>query len=319
MRIALTYNEKRTLDEREAEFDSRATIDALAARLARLGHTVATVDVGGSITHLIDRLMRIAPDCVFDIAEGERGAFREAFYPALFEQLGLPCTGSPPSTRALCLDKWLAERIVAAAGVHVPGGVVVKRLDELRALEPPLIVKPNFEGSSKGITSASVVETRSQLAPAVQACLDHYPEGALVERFVRGRDVSVAWADGLGWLPTIAYHYNAAVYDYTLKHVTPERVRVEIPAALDDDVALRLRDAASRAFTALGVTGYGRADFRISESGEVVFIELNPLPSLADGELFAAAAAMGAPPEALLACIVRSARMPIREPCAMTG
>jgi D-alanine-D-alanine ligase-like ATP-grasp enzyme len=85
---------------------------------------------------------------------------------------------------------------------------------------------------------------------------------------------------------------------------------------LDDDVARRLRHAAVRAFEALGIRGYGRADFRITPSGEVVFIELNPLPSLADGELFAAAAAMGAAPEALLACIVRSARIPIREPCA---
>jgi D-alanine-D-alanine ligase len=129
---------------------------------------------------------------------------------------------------------------------------------------------------------------------------------------VRGRDVSVGWVDGLGWLPTIAYHYDAPVYDYTLKHVTPERVRVEIPAVLDDGVGRRLRDAAARAFEALGIRGYGRADFRITPSGEVVFIELNPLPSLADGELFAAATAMGASAEALLACIVRSARMPIR-------
>src|SRR5688572_14789103 len=143
MRIALTYNDKRTAAEAEAEFDTRATIDALRARLATLGHTVTPVDVSGSIPRLIDRLGRLAPDVVFDIAEGERGAFRESFYPALFEQLGLACTGSSPSTRALCLDKWLAERIVASAGVNVPGGVVVRGAGDLahHALEPPLIVK----------------------------------------------------------------------------------------------------------------------------------------------------------------------------------
>ena len=313
MRIALTYNEKRTAAEAEAEFDSRATIDALAAKLARLGHGVVAVEVSGPIPALIERLLALSPDVVFDIAEGERGAFREAFYPALFEQLGLPCTGSSPSTRALCLDKALAERVVAAAGVWVPGGLIVRSVDELCAIEPPLIVKPNFEGSSKGITAASLVERPEHLASVVQACLDAYPDGALVERFVRGRDVSVAWVDGLGWLPAIAYHYDAPVYDYTLKHVTPERVRVEIPAVLDDDVARRLRDAATRAFEALAIRGYGRADFRITPSGEVVFIELNPLPSLADGELFAAATAMGASAEALLACIVESARVPIRQ------
>jgi D-alanine-D-alanine ligase len=312
MRIALTYNEKRTTSEAEAEFDSRTAIDALVGRLALLGHTCFAVEVSGSIRALIDRLGRIAPDVVFDIAEGERGAFREAFYPALFEQLGLACTGSSPSTRALCLDKWLAERVVGAAGVRVPGGVVARSVGDLahHALEPPLIVKPNFEGSSKGISAASVVRTLPELETAVCACLECYPDGAIVERFVDGRDVSVAWVDGLGWLPTIAYHYDAIVYDYTLKHITPERVRVEIQL----DVEPRLRDAAHRAFEALGVNGYGRADFRITPDGEPVFIELNPLPSLADGELFAAATAMGASPEVLLECIVRAARAPIRGP-----
>jgi D-alanine--D-alanine ligase len=316
MRIALTFNEKRSAAEAEAEFDSRATIDALAARLGRLGHSVVAIEVSGPIPALVERLLASAPDVVFDIAEGERGAFREAFYPALFEQLGLPCTGSSPSTRALCLDKWLAERVVAAAGVWVPGGQIVRNVDELHAIEPPLIVKPNFEGSSKGITARSVVERPEELAAVVQACLERYPDGALVERFVRGRDVSIAWVDGLGWLPAIAYHFDAPVYDYALKHETPERVRVEIPAVLGDQAARELRSAAVRAFEALGVRGYGRADFRITPSGDVVFIELNPLPSLADGELFAAAAAMGASAEALLACIVQSARVPIREPCA---
>ena len=320
MRIALTYNEKRSAAEAEAEFDSRATIDALVERLARLGHIVAAVEVSGSIPRLIQRMSRIAPDVVFDIAEGERGTFREAFYPALFEQLGLAVTGSSPSARALCLDKWLAERIVSAAGVNVPGGVVVRDVAELdhHALEPPLIVKPNFEGSSKGITAASVVRDGSA-ASVVAACLARYPEGALVEHYVDGLDVAVAWVDGLGWLPEIAYRHDRVVYDYALKHVEQHAVRVEIPAVLDDDIRARLQIAARRAFTALGISGYGRADFRITPRGEVVFLELNPLPSLADGELFAAATAMGSSPDELLACIVRSARMPIREPCRAYG
>jgi D-alanine-D-alanine ligase len=207
---------------------------------------------------------------------------------------------------------------VAAAGVRVPGGIVARGVADLahHALEPPLIVKPNFEGSSKGITAASIVRRAGDLEPTVRACLQRYPEGALVEQFVDGRDVSVAWVNRMGWLPTIGYHYDAPLYDYALKHLTPERVRVEIPAALDDRVHLRLQDAAARAFAALGVTGYGRADFRITPQGDVVFIEMNPLPSLADGELFAAAAAMGSTAEVLLACVVRAARAPIREPCA---
>jgi len=317
MRIALTYNEKRSADEAEAEFDTRATIDMLCARLGRLGHIVVPVEVSGSIERLIDRMMRLAPDVVFDIAEGTRGAFREAFYPALFEQLGFACTGSSPSTRALCLDKCMAERVVEAAGVDVPAGIVVHEIEELElhALEPPLIVKPNFEGSSKGINAASIVYDMTTLGAVVRACLDRYPDGALVEGFIEGKDVAVAWVDGLGWLPEIAYHFDAPIYDYALKHTAQERVRVEIPAALEDKVRERLQRSAYRAFEALGVSGYGRADFRITPRGQVVFLEMNTLPSLADGELFACTKAMGSSPEVMLACILRTARAVIREPC----
>src|SRR5258707_1360931 len=84
-------------------------------RLASLGHVVTPVDVSCSIEALIRRLRRIAPDLVFNLAEGQRGRFREAFYPALFEQLGLPHTGSHASVLAVCLDKALAKRIVSAA------------------------------------------------------------------------------------------------------------------------------------------------------------------------------------------------------------
>ncbi|MBA3392796.1 MAG: hypothetical protein H0T89_09135 [Deltaproteobacteria bacterium] len=320
MRIALTYNEKRSTTETEAEFDTRATIDALSARLGRLGHQVTALEVGGlanhSIPRLIDRLRRVAPDVVFDLAEGERGAFREAFYPALFEQLGLACTGSSPSTRALCLDKALACRVVGAAGVAVPGGTVVRSERDLaefvrHPLEPPWIVKPNYEGSSKGITPASVVDAPALLVDAIRGSLARHPEGVLIEHFVDGLDVAVGWVDGLGWLPAIAYRYERrgrhAVYDYALKHLEPERVRVEIPAELPGEVLTRVQLAATRAFAALGVSGYGRADFRVTPN-EVVFLEINPLPSLGDGELFAAAATIGASAEALLACIVRSAR-----------
>jgi D-alanine-D-alanine ligase len=317
MRIALTYNEKRSAREAEAEFDTRATIDMLITRLSRLGHLVLAFEVSGSIERLIDRLERFAPDVVFDIAEGSRGAFREAFYPALFEQLGYACTGSSPSTRALCLDKCLSERVVEAAGVDVPAGIVIRDVDELEvhALEPPLIVKPNFEGSSKGINAASIVTDMTKLGSVVRSCLDRFSEGALVEGFIEGKDVAVAWVDGLGWLPEIAYHFDGPIYDYALKHTAQERVRVEIPAALEDKLRERLQRAAYRAFEALGVSGYGRADFRITPRGQVVFLELNTLPSLSDGELFACANAMGSTPEVLLACILRSARAPIREPC----
>ncbi len=273
MRVALTYNEQRSAGEAEAEFDSPETIRAIADALAP--HDVVPIDVRCPLPELIARLVGCAPDLVLNLAEGERGAFREAFYPALFEQLGLRFTGSSASVLALCLDKTLANRVVAAAGVRVPGC----------GAEPPWLVKPRFEGSSKGITQASVVTSRAALPAAIAACRARYPAGEIVEDYVEGIDVAVGFVEGLGLLAPIAYAYEPTgphrIYDLALKQA-PERVR---PYVID---APAVTAAAARVFAALGVIGYGRADFRLTPSGEAVFLDMNPLPTLADDDLYVA-------------------------------
>ena len=304
MRIALTYNLKRDAREASAEFDSPETIAAIIAIVESLGHHVTPLDVTGSIPRVVAGLRWIRPELVLNLAEGERGPFREAFYPALFEQLGYAHTGSSASSLALCIDKALAKRVVAAAGVAVPRGELVR--DAVPRVPLPAIAKPNCEGSSKGITAASVVTTREALVARVGELLERYPTGVLVEELIEGLDVSVGWVDGLGILPAIAYRHDRAIYDYALKHETRELVRIEIPARVDRQVARRLHDAATRAFAALGIAGYGRADFRVTPDGEVVFLEMNALPSLAPSEvdLYGAAAQLGASPWELFGYII---------------
>src|SRR5262245_60939946 len=105
MRIALTHNLRRSNAEAEAEFDTEETIGALVSAMERKGHCVEPIDVTGSVPRLVTHLERFAPNLIFNTAEGERGRFREAFYPALFELLDLPCTGSDAHTLALTLNK----------------------------------------------------------------------------------------------------------------------------------------------------------------------------------------------------------------------
>src|SRR6266542_3672425 len=145
MRIALTHNLRLADTEDEAEFDTRETVDALAGAIERLGHRVERIEVSGPASRTVARLEAYGPDLIFNIAEGRRGRFREAFFPALFDELGMPYTGSDPN-----------------------------------ALRYPVIVKPNFEGSSKGITQDSVVESPERLQEAAREPHARYPAGALV-------------------------------------------------------------------------------------------------------------------------------------------
>ncbi len=314
MNIALTYNEMRSTSEAHAEFDTPATIASLGAALHRLGHTVQPIEVSRPIDEVVVELRALAPELVLNLAEGDRGRFREAFFPALFEQLGLPCTGSSASVLALCLDKALAKRVVAAAGVAVARDVLVLAKSCCTGLELPVIVKPNFEGSSKGI---QVVATRDGIPAAIGRVLARYPEGALVEEYVEGCDVAVGWVAGLGLLAPVRYAYERTaaypVFDRSAKQLGVSRI--ELPE-LSPALAHAVRDAAARSFAALGVTGYGRADFRITPAGRVIFLEMNPLPTLAepDNELYAAAALVGTSVDQLLAAILHNHWRPPTHP-----
>jgi D-alanine-D-alanine ligase len=98
MRIALTHNLRISDSEEEAEFDTRETVDALASAIERLGHRVERIEVSGPASRTVARLEAYGPDLIFNTAEGRRGRFREAFFPALFDELGMPYTGSARST-----------------------------------------------------------------------------------------------------------------------------------------------------------------------------------------------------------------------------
>src|SRR3954452_1454885 len=163
MRIAFTHNLRLTDSEEEAEFDSAETVDAIAEGLRAGGHEVEKIEVTGPASRLAARIESYGPDLIFNTAEGRRGRAREAFYPALFEELGFPYTGSDAYVLTVTLDKWLTKLVLAQRGVDTPRARLVTARD-LPLLEKegslgvpvPAIVKPNYEGSSKGIGDESV-------------------------------------------------------------------------------------------------------------------------------------------------------------------
>jgi len=201
MRIGIAYNLRDEVPEvpgapvdHAEEFDSPATIDALAQVLSSAGHIVERLGFGRSF---LERMLDDPPDLVFNIAEGLSGRSREAQVPAVCEMLGVPCTGSDPLTLALTLDKDLAKRVVASRGLATPRHLLVERLDDLpvgnepAGLAFPLIVKPAWEGSSKGVRLASRVTTAAALREQVAFVLGGYGGPALIEEFCEGEEFTV--------------------------------------------------------------------------------------------------------------------------------
>ncbi len=327
MKIAFTHNLQLSSSEEEAEYDRPETVTAIAESLRRLEHVVEPIDVAGPASRVVARLEALAPDLVFNTAEGTRGRFREAFYPALFDRLGLAFTGSDAYVCALTLDKQLTKMVVANQGIPTPRWVFVEQLEQLEALGTgalhyPLMVKPNFEGSSMGITADSVVETPLALRARAEELLARFPEGLLVEEFIDGDDLTVPFLEKAssasgGVLEPAQYTYDEQfmvdrrfkIYDYEMKTQHYDAVHVSVPAQIPKEQRERAIDLTRRAVRAIGIRDAARVDFRIDCEGKLHFIEVNALPSLEPGaSLYAAAALAGLKDiDAVMGTIVRSA------------
>jgi D-alanine--D-alanine ligase len=318
MRVALTHNLRVTDSEDEAEFDRGDTIASVEQALARAGHHVEPFDVTGPASLLVTRLEAFAPDIVFNLAEGHRGRARRAFYPALFEELGIPSTGSDAYTMCVTLDKVLTKRQLASWGIPSPKGRLVTA-ETLRAggvddLLFPVIVKPNFEGSSKGISQDSVVDDPDSLVDVLDKVLAKYPDGAVVEHYLPGIDVRMVHIDGLPPLPPVesvidsSFSRRHDIVDYRLAHLETRHLTRRSPAEIPAHVVERLRDLTTRAVSALGLRDVAALDFRIDRDGKVWFLSATAIPSFApDSAVFVAARAIGKTHGATLLAILRAA------------
>ncbi|EYF03005.1 D-alanine--D-alanine ligase family protein [Chondromyces apiculatus] len=327
MRIALTHNLKITGSPEEAEFDSPETINAISAALERAGHEVERIEVSGPASRVIARLEALQPDLIFNTAEGHKGKTREAFYPSLFDEMGIPYTGSDAYAHALALDKSLTKRLLASYAVPTPRSRLIRRASlESGGLDDvvfPVIVKPNFEGSSKGISSAwSVCEDAHELAEVIDRLLPRFEAGLLIERYLRGFDVGCSYVEGLGEDgilepveyridPSVAGPYN--VYDYYLKNARTEHVEFRL-AQLPPTVSQRIRALTGRIVRALDLKDHVRCEFRITPPAlgdrehEVHFLEVDGLPSLEPGQpVFVSAGQKGVDFDGVVLAIVQSA------------
>jgi D-alanine-D-alanine ligase len=318
MRIALTYNARVTDSEDEAEFDPPETIEAIADALGRAGHRVERFDVSGPASLLVNRLEAFAPDLAFNLAEGHRGKTRRAFYPALFEEIGIPSTGSDAYTLCVTLDKALTKRELMGWGVPSPPGRLVTR-ETLRSgvlddLVYPAIAKPNFEGSSKGIGPESVVDDPIALGHVLEQLLAKYPDGALVERFVEGLDLRLVHVEGLPPLPVVqvvispSYVRRHDIVDYRLANAETRMLERRAPATVPVAVARRVRELGDRVLAAFALRDVAALDFRVDPAGEVLFLSATAIPSFErEGALFAATRAIGLGYDETVLAVLRSA------------
>jgi D-alanine-D-alanine ligase len=242
--------------------------------------------------------------------DGENGTLQ-----ALLDLARIPYTGSGVLASALAMDKAMSKRIFVHEAIPTPEWV--ERWapeDEAQPWNPeledeeierlggfPVIVKPNDQGSTVGIT---VVPSRAELKPALLTAR-RYGRLALIERYIEGREVTVSVIEGRA-LPVVEIIPEGGFYDYEHKY-TAGASRYEVPADLPPETTERLLDLGVLACRALRTRGVARVDFRLDGDSTPFCLEVNTVPGMTETSLVPkAAAAAGMSYEDLVRAIVDS-------------
>ncbi|MGE5493922.1 MAG: D-alanine--D-alanine ligase family protein [Burkholderiales bacterium] len=293
-RIGLTFNLKKNVvsqaPDNEAEYDDIETVLAIKKALEGAGLSVLLLEADEQMPAL---LAQHTVDIVFNIAEGTQGRGREAEVPAILNYYRIPFTGSDETTLCIALDKALTKRLLASYRIRTPKYFVVSKdyKKPLRCAKFPVIVKPNAEGSSKGISDVAIASGNDELNALLEENFKLYGQDMLIEEYIHGREFTVGilgnGSDMRVFPPMeIIYldkqsRYN--IYSFNVKKDYKRLIRYECPANISPEAEAEMMSMAKKIYNILQCRDFSRLDFRLSEDGKPYFIEINPLPGLAPG------------------------------------
>ena len=276
-----------------AEFDHPLTVDLIGKTLESLGYTVVKI---GNVDSLLKMIDTLKVDIVFNIAEGASGRNRESQVPLILEMKGIPFVGSDALTLGISLDKVMAKKILIAEGIPTPKFFEtddpLNNIAKINKVKFPLIVKPRSEGSSKGLSEKSRVETVEELRTQIGHIVKTYNQPALVEEFILGFEFTVAIIGNEfpEVLPPVQIKIDGKLKlgdkFYTFTRIHSNRLEYvcanKIPKALEQ----KLKDLALRTYRAIDCRDFGRVDFRVDADNNPYVLEINPLPSLSEEDVF---------------------------------
>ncbi|MDD4188794.1 MAG: ATP-grasp domain-containing protein [Eubacteriales bacterium] len=293
-KVGLAYNHKKGIksevEDLEAEYDNIETINAIKRALEKLNCKVELLEADEGI---LKKLSTAKTDIVFNIAEGIYGRGREAQVPALLNFLRIPFVGSDETTLCVALDKALAKRLLSTYKIKTPKFQIISdpgmRISS--RLKYPVIVKPNAEGSSKGISDIALADNPEELKKVLGINFAAYGQSMLIEEFISGREFTVGLVgngDDLRVFSPMEISYRSKerknrIYSYNVKRNYKKYIDYHCPAKFEAGQEEKLISAAKKIFKVLECRDFARIDFRMSTQGEIYFIEINPLPGLAPG------------------------------------
>ena len=229
---------------------------------------------------LANKLQMAEVDLLFLALHGGWG--EDGTIQAVFEKVGLPYTGSNKLGSRLAMDKNMAKKIFCASEVPTPKWLMAPASIDIvdDQLGFPVIVKPNSQGSTVGLTLVKKTDDL-QLAITVASEFDNE---VMVERYISGRELTVGILDGETLAVGEIIPAEGDIFDYAAKYQVGAAQEI-FPAIINQDIEKKIRKIALLAHKALKLGSYSRVDFRMDSAGDLWVLEVNTLPGLSSGSL----------------------------------
>ncbi len=294
MKVGLAVVMQTSGSSEEADFTSEVELQHMTDTFRGLGHELVCIDFSSPLSDIAAQIEEGDPDVIFNTVEQVRGEARPAgLVPTVCHALGRRCTGPGPRAITIGSDKWLTKRAASAGPVRFPrdASVTSDGLWDESQLEGlyPVIAKPNYGGSSQGITAHSIAYSPADVDSAIGGLGPFLSSGVLIEEFIPGRDITVACVESGGeWQVLAPIEYLTPSTDG--QHLLTERLKrwegwVDvIPRYADGLSPEQHRELETHALAivqAVGAAGAARLDFRLSDSDDRLYaLEINVIANI---------------------------------------
>lgn len=226
---------------------------------------------------------------VFPVLHGPMG--EDGSIQGFLEVMKLPYVGANILSSSTAMDKITTKHILETVGVpqveyvtYIEGNLIEDAINKVEdKLQYPVFIKPSNMGSSVGVSRAS---NKEELLSALELALK-YDNRILIEQGVNAREIEVGLLGNYNVKTTLPGEVvkDVAFYDYEAKYID-NKITMDIPAHIDNDIVKKMRDYAATAFKALGGTGLSRCDFFLTEDGSVYLNELNTMPGFTQWSMY---------------------------------
>lgn len=258
---------------------------AIVNACKKLEHEVKEFDPKEDFDSLSVEIKKV--DLVFNALHGGDG--ENGVISSKLDSLGVKYTGSEEEASAICINKDKSKKIVKKEDYYTPNWVILKKDDsktpDISNLNFPLVVKPNSEGSTIGL---SIIQDESKLIDAIKLARI-YDDNVLIETFITGREITVGVIAEESY-PIVEIIPSHELYDYECKY-TKGMTNYICPAKIDKKLSKKIKKIGLDIHQLLKCRHYSRVDFRLDENNIPWFLELNTHPGMTETSLLPKSAA----------------------------